>query len=147
MELKQSRAGRTYIRLITKNHFVFPVVLFVGVAAIMLMLIFVKIDVMQTYGASVEQDDPSLITLDGTASVYTYTQQPFDVYLYTDKNTTIYKASGDIAGDTFTLETMIRIDSSQNQALQAFLQSHKGGQVNADIAVRQISLLQRIFSR
>ncbi|MDR0288117.1 MAG: hypothetical protein LBI03_10510 [Clostridiales bacterium] len=145
MELKQSRAGRIYIRMITKNHFTFPIILFIGVVAILLMLVYVKIDVMQTYTATVGNDNT--IAVSGQIFTGSDHKKTTYVYLYTDKNTAVYQINGTISQDSSQINDTVFTFSSSNAALDDFLKSNEGEQINADIAVRQISLLQRIFSR
>jgi hypothetical protein len=143
MNFKQSHAGRIYIRAITKNHFLFPIIILAGIAIIILLLINVKIDVIQTYTVKVNSNNT--ITVNGQLSLKPTTQKTMDIYLYTDKNTEIHKVSGSISSD-LTNTTIITFISKDSK-LENFMQIHKGGQINADIAIRQISLLKRIFSR
>jgi len=143
MNFKQSHSGRIFIRAITKNHFSFPIIVLAGVAMIILLLINVKIDVIQTYTVIVNSDNT--ITLDGQFPPKSTTQKTMDIYLYTDKNMAIHKISGSISSN-LTNATVITFLSTDSK-LENFMQIHKGGQINADIAVRQISLLERLFSR
>ena len=145
MKVRQSRAGQAYVRIITKNHFAFPIILFVGVAAILLMLIYVKIDVMQTFTASVSGNNT--IVVEGQVFPEVTPQKTAAVYLYTDKNTAVYQISGTVTSGNGQADTTVFTFSSSDAALDSFLKSNKGEQINADIAVRQISLLERIFTR
>ena len=151
MKLKQSRIGRTYIRLVTKSSFFFPGFVLIGVAIILFITINTKIDVIKTYQMNIGKNGSEYaLFFDNQINSPSINK----IFIYETKNEAVYQVNnvvnitkstkGSISSKT---ELSFDLSSSDDIALKEFLKKHIGTQVKADIPIKKISLLERIFTK
>jgi len=139
VQIKRSRWGRFYIRLVTKNRVFFPLFVLLGLGGILFLSLHTHIDVIQTRSVVVEQ------TATGYALVpdapLTGAPEAFEkIFVYQNKNQQVFVVEDVAVGPNGGL-----IFAADGE-LKAFLQGAPDG-LSADIPVGRISLLARIFSR
>ena len=151
MKLKQSQIGSFYIRLVTKSLFFFPAFVLLGMGIILFITINTKLDVIKTYQVNVSKDGSAYVLL---LNEELDTQVINKIFIYEKKNKAVYQIV-DVGfypapmGDTAQSKTKLSFDLSSNadnKPLIEFLDKHIGVPFKADIPIKKISLLERIFT-
>ena len=143
MRLKQSKAGRIYIKAITKRVWVFPLFVILGMTVILLMMANVKIDLIKTYEVKVigVSDEVYLAEFSGDI---TTESDPEHMFIYNMKNAGIYRL--DNLARAGKNEFLFEVNS-EDEGLKSLLKENAGKEIKADVPVGKISLLEKIFSK
>jgi hypothetical protein len=135
MLIKKSAIGTKFVHLMTSSPFAFLAYVALGVSIILFLSVTTKLDVMQTYPATLDENALSLIIANCTKI------DAMKVFVYENRNESVV--------DTPVLETtmsgadcIVRIDGAMVEKLR-----NAKGTLFVDVPVAKESLLQRVFAK
>ena len=129
-----NRLSKFYIKYIISNSFIFYAFLLIGVLVFIILTLTIKINITETYSATVEEGRIKLEN--NLGSDYTFEE----AYVYRDRNEEVVHISISKI-DFLNNQTYIFLSETDSIKLLGF------DQVNIDIVVGQKSLFETIFVR